>query len=497
MVDCGLFQGNRELKERNYDEFPFNPADIDFVILTHAHVDHSGLIPKLFLHGFNGPVYGTEGTVALCEIVLPDCGHIQEMEIERKNRKKRRAGDIPLEPIYTAKDAYACLNKFISQNYNEEFSPAPGINVFLREAGHILGSSMLEISYTENKSEKHLLLTGDIGRPFDFIVRQPQEVKLADFIIMESTYGNRIHKVKYPDVQQLAQIISETFAAGGNVVIPAFAIDRTQDLIMIMGELVEKGKLQEHNIYVDSPLAIAATEIFNRFPEYFNETMSKRYHLDGTPFSFPGLIYSRTVEESMAINEVKSRAIIISASGMADSGRIKHHLKHNLWRQESTIVFIGYQAEGTLGRRLLEGVKSVKIHGEEIQVEARIVSLNGFSAHADRDELLNWVKNFVKKPTSIFVTHGEEQSSLDFASSLEELGVTASVPSLYDKVDLSSLQKKRQVVAGFIRKPSLVGDKLLADIVESLEHMAKNNQYDNLLLIQQYLDELATQQKYS
>ncbi len=493
LVDCGLFQGGKALKERNYREFPFNPAQIDFLLLTHAHIDHSGLIPKLFLKGFKGKVYGTKGTVALAGILLPDCGHIQEMEVERKNRKKLRAGDTLLEPIYTSQDAYACLPGFIGLDYEESFSPAPGINVTLREAGHILGSAMLDISYFENGREKHMIFTGDMGRPNDFIVRKPEKFESADFVIMESTYGNRSHRVKEADTPELLKVIKETFSAGGNVIIPAFAIDRTQDLLIVLEDMVDKGELKNHSVYVDSPLAIAATEIFAKFPDYFNETLKKRYLRDNTPLSFPGLSYSRTAEESMELNKIKSGAIIISASGMADAGRIKHHLKYNLWRKESTIVFIGFQAEGTLGRRLIDGEKLVRIHGEEIAVNARIVNLSGFSAHADREELLDWAKNFLNKPYCIFVTHGEENASVEFANLLQNsLGINTVVPYMGEPYDLSlpNLVRAAAIAPSFITGEEGAYDDILPEIVSIIGDLAANKKYAKLMEAREFLKAL-------
>lgn len=486
LVDCGLFQGSKGLKERNYRDFPFDPAEIDFLLLTHAHIDHSGLIPKLFLKGFEGPVYATEGTVALAGILLPDCGYIQEMEVERKNRKLMRAGAKLLEPIYTSADAYECLTKFKGMDYDKPFSPAPGITVNLKEAGHILGSSMLDIAYTEAGEERHFIFTGDIGRPTDFIVKKPTTFENATFVAMESTYGNRSHLVKEADTVTLARIIRETFQAGGNVIIPAFAIDRTQDLLMVLEEMVDKGEITNHSIYVDSPLAIAATEIFADFREYFNDTATKRYQVDEAPFSFPGLNFSRTVEESLALNKIKSGAIIISASGMADAGRIKHHLKHNLWREECTVIFIGYQAEGTLGRRLLDGEKLVRIHGEEVAVHANIVNLYGFSAHADREELLDWVKSFPHKPQSIFVVHGEESSAVDFANLLQSSqNVHTITPFIGDVFDLEMPQT---MAANIPDCPK--GEDMLPEIITQLLKLAAGGKYSQLAQVREFLSNL-------
>lgn len=441
LIDCGLFQGTPELKERNYADFPFNPAELDFMILTHAHIDHSGRIPKLFLKGFKSNIYATSGTIDLAGILLPDCGHIQEMEVERKNRKRLRSGLPPLEPIYTAAYSYTCLPYFQPVEYEEAFSPTENITFKLHEAGHILGSAMVEILFNENGEEKRLIFTGDLGRPHDFILNEPAVIEKTDYLVMESTYGMRHHEVDIVDSRAFAGIINDTFAKGGNVIIPAFAIDRTQDLLLLLQIMEKRGEISGHSIYVDSPLAISATEIFERHPDYFNANLKKidAENGDASPFDMPGLNFSRTAEESMALNKIKSGAIIISASGMADAGRIKHHLKHNLWRKESSVIFIGYQASGTLGRRLIDGEKRVRIHGEDVEVNASIFNLSGFSAHADQDELLTWLSHFDAKPEKVFVTHGEEESAVGFAELLsKEYSIDAIAPAYGDTYDFLS-----------------------------------------------------------
>lgn len=444
LVDCGLFQGSKAIKERNYGSFPFNPSSIDALILTHAHIDHCGLIPKLYLQGFKGPVFTTPVSVDLASVLLPDSGHIQEMEVERKNRKYSRAGLPLLTPIYTAEQAAACLKYFKAIDYQVEREILPGIRLRLQNAGHILGSAIAEIWVRDGNQEVKITFSGDLGNPGQPIVNDPDHIDDTDYLVIESTYGNRHHNLTGDKIEQLKEVILTTIKKGGNLVIPAFAVERTQDLLYALNVLLQQGAINVNNIYLDSPLAVAATEIFCNHQEYFDaETRGLSRNGTTCPFYLPGLHLSRTTEESIAINNIKSGAIIISASGMCDAGRIKHHLKHNLWRPESTVLLVGYQAVGTLGRRLLEGEKQVRIHGEEIAVRADIVNINGFSAHADQTGLLNWIKSFKVLPRKVFVTHGEEKASRDFADLItNELGLDAEVPEWLTSVQLLPIPEK-------------------------------------------------------
>ena len=346
LVDCGMFQGNKKLKENNYAPFAFNPSEIDFVLLTHAHIDHSGLLPKLVKHGFAGPIYTTSATCDLSAVMLPDSAHIQEAEVERKNRKGARAGLQPLTPIYNMQDAYNTVQRLQSHEYNRSFSPAPDITATFMDAGHILGSAMVMLEYTENGKPKKMLFSGDLGRYNAAIVNDPTQVEAADYLVIETTYGNRLHHDEAIDLDAkqkfLAATINDTFKRGGNVIIPAFAVDRCQDLLLELTVLQNEGLIGDCKIYVDSPLAVKATTIFDNHPEYFDaETNAIIAQYGRSPFSNRNIVYSQTVAESQAINQIKSHAIIISASGMADAGRIKYHLKHNLWRPESTVIFAG------------------------------------------------------------------------------------------------------------------------------------------------------------
>jgi metallo-beta-lactamase family protein len=430
LVDCGLFQGTKELKERNYGPFLFDPESLDFVLLTHAHVDHSGLIPKLYKKGFRGIVYATKATKELCSVVLPDSGHIQEMEVERKNRKLSRSGGILIEPIYTAQDGQKCLELFQSCHYEKPFEIAPGIIAKFYDAGHILGSAMIELLIKEGEQETKVVFTGDIGNTDQALIEEPTKINHADIVVMEATYGNRYHLEAENKLEELATIVKQTLKKGGNLIIPSFAVERTQDLVYYLKIMKENGQIPPVDIYIDSPMAVEATKVFIQNPECFDEEKVVLIKGRGAEelFEGPDIHYVLSADDSIALNKIKGGAIIISASGMADAGRIKHHLKHNLWRPESTVLFVGYQAEGTLGRRILEGEKKVKIHGEEIAVKATIESLGDFSAHADQKGLLEWLRGFEQIPGQIILVHGEEEA-LDTLQRVirREVGVKAHI----------------------------------------------------------------------
>ena len=492
LVDCGLFQGNKATKQRNYEPFLFEPQSIDFVLLTHAHIDHSGLLPKLYKHGFAGTIYTTTVSVALCEIMLPDSAYIQEGDVERKNRKLSRAGKPLIEPIYTVEDAQACQKLFKGIEYNTEFSPAPGIRVVLRDAGHIFGSAMIEIYYQEDGQERKIVFTGDLGRNDQAIVRDPYLMKDADYLIMESTYGNRLHEGNMEEeMPKFVDIVNRTLARNGNVIIPAFAVDRTQDILYMLNEMQNLKLIPIVPVYVDSPLAIRATEVFAGHPKYYDRLTAKLFNETGhPPFVLDNLTYARTVAESQRLNLVK-RSIIISASGMADAGRIKHHLKHNLWRENCSVVFFGYQAEGTLGRRLVEGEKKVIIHGEEIEVKAEVHNLDGFSAHADRNELLAWLAAFERMPQQIFVTHGEESASLSFAELLRETypQVAVDVPHIGDYFELTATRVVAHENIDF--RNVIVEEKVLVDINTMLQEIALSQDAEKLMRVRDFLKQIS------
>jgi len=422
LIDCGMFQGSKAIKERNYDEFPFDVEGIEYVILTHAHIDHSGLIPKLIKKGFKGNIIATVPTVDLCSIMLPDSGHIQEMEVERKNRKNKRAGKPLIEPIYTSNDAHAAMTYFRGVDYDLKTSLTDDITIKFRNSGHIMGSAVVELWVEEGGKQTKIVFSGDLGNFNQPIIRDPEIITEADYLIVESTYGDRIRAAQNNTKEELERIIRETRERGGNLIIPSFAIERTQDLLYDLNLLKKEGKLSDIDIFVDSPLAISATEIFCKNVQYFDEKTRELYAEKGKcPLFLENLMFTRTTEKSKALNERKEPAIIISASGMCDAGRIKHHLKHNLWRRESTILFVGYQAEGTLGRKILDGARKVRIHGEEIAVNAKIEKIEGYSGHADLNGLLNWVRNFDDQLLKvIFIVHGEAHSMENFKMEIEK-----------------------------------------------------------------------------
>lgn len=487
LVDCGMFQGSKALKERNYGAFPFAPNSIDAILLTHAHIDHSGLLPKLCRLGFRGAIWATPGTTDLAAIMLPDSGYIQEMEVERKNRKASRAGQPLLEPIYTADDARRACGQFQAVDYGVSFQPVEGITAVFRNSGHILGAAMIELQYQEAAETKKIVFSGDLGRYDHPIVEDPAPVSQTDYLVIEATYGNRLHGDEDAAIEELGNIVRRTIKRGGNVVIPAFAVDRTQDLLVILNELMEQGEIPSGAVYVDSPLAVEATKIFCDHPECFDANMQRMAQRYGTcPLMRGNIRFSKTAEESMALNQIKSGAIILSASGMADAGRIKHHLKHNLWRPECSVIFAGYQAQGTLGRRLLEGEKLVKIHGEEIQVKAEINFLDGFSAHADYSEMLQWLKSLEQPPQTVFVTHGEETACEDWAQTLRDaLNTNVVVPTMGEEMELAGIVKARKT-GGLIPKATQT-DQLLQEIEKTLRRLAAAGDVDTLQAIRQLL----------
>ena len=430
LVDYGMEQG-RDIYVN--EPLPVSPGELDFVLLTHAHIDHSGMLPALYAKGFHGPIYSTMATAHLCDIMLRDSAHIQEFEAEWRNRKGKRQGKEAYVPLYTLQDAMGVIKNFSGQEYGVILEPAEGIRVRFVDAGHLLGSSSIEIWLREGDTEKKLVFSGDIGNTDQPLIRDPQTVAEADYVIMESTYGDRSHGERPDYVSSLAQVIQETFDRGGNLVIPSFAVGRTQEMLYFIRQIKEEKRIHGHegfNVYVDSPLANEATTIFTEHSyDCFDEEAMSLYEKGINPLAFPGLRISLTSDESIAINMDTKPKVILSASGMCDAGRIKHHLKHNLWREECTILFVGYQSAGTLGRALIEGAERVRLFGEEVAVAAKICQLPGISGHADVNGLLAWAGSFTEKPQRVFVTHGEDLVTELFCTRLrEELGYEAMAP---------------------------------------------------------------------
>ena len=438
LVDCGMEQGENRFENI---PLPVNPAELSCVLLTHAHIDHSGYLPLLYKNGFRGTVYATESTASLCQIMLRDSAHIQESEAEWKNRKARRAGRPEAEALYTMADAEGVLSRFRPCPYNKLTAVGEGVAVRFTDIGHLLGSAAIEIWMSEGGVTKKMVFSGDVGNTHQPILNDPQRVEQADYLVLESTYGNRLHGERPDYVGALTEILQQTFDRGGTVVIPSFAVGRTQEMLYFLRDIKARGLVHGHDnfpVYVDSPLAIEATTIFqeNRVDCFDDEAMELVKH-GINPITFLGLELSVTSEESRAINFDNTPKVIISASGMCDAGRIKHHLKHNLWRRDSTVVFVGYQAVGTLGRSLLEGAKSVKLFGETIEVEAEITSLQGVSGHADQAGLLRWLDAFQTPPRRIFVVHGESSVCEEFAGIVaRRYNVPVSAPDYMARFDL-------------------------------------------------------------
>lgn len=440
LIDCGLEQGP-DIYE-NCD-CPINPSEIDCILLTHAHIDHSGKIPYLVANGFCGQVHSTGATKKLCEIMLLDSAHIQELEAEWRNRKAERAGEPPYKPLYTTADAARALTLFEGCHYNEPVKVTDSITARFINAGHLLGSSSIELTITENGRTVILLFSGDVGNVNLPIICDPVKPERADYVVIESTYGGRLHGERPDYIGQLTRIIQETFDRGGNVVIPAFAVGRTQELLYLIRIIKERELIKNHPdfpVWVDSPLAVEATEVYtDDMAEYYDSETLALIRSGINPIKFPGLHVSVTSDESRLINEDKTPKIIMSASGMCEAGRIRHHLKHNLWRTECTVLFVGYQAEGSLGRIIEEGAKMVKLFGEQIAVKAHIEKLDGISGHADEKILLDWLGNIKQAPIKVFVNHGSDEVTDKFAVTIKEkLGFTAEAPYNGAQYDLVS-----------------------------------------------------------
>lgn len=425
LLDCGQFQGGKAQDALNYEKFPFEPSEIECVVLSHAHIDHCGRLPLLTKRGFEGKIYCTDATADLLSVMLKDSAYIHEKETEWKNRKAERAGREQVEPLYTIEDAEKALSLVSPILYDQQIEINSDMKIVFNDAGHILGSAITELWVTEDDKESKIVFSGDLGMEGRPILRDPTYIKKADYVIMETTYGNRIHKELGSGVDKLIEIILNTTRRGGNVVIPSFAVGRTQELIYELNRFYDSNneyrkELDKIFVYIDSPMATTATEIFRRNAQVFDEE-TREYILKGdNPLEFKNLKFTRSSKESQDLNFNKEPKIIISASGMCEAGRIRHHLKHNLWNPKNSIVFVGYQGQGTLGRSLVEGIKMVTLFGEEIQVNAEIHNLEGFSGHADQNGLFAWLAHFEQKPKQIFLVHGEEESKKDFAKLVNE-----------------------------------------------------------------------------
>lgn len=477
LLDCGMFQGSKQLEGLNYTDFPYNPEDIDFLILSHAHIDHSGRIPKLVKDGFKGRIISTKATFDLCKIMLLDSARIQQADVEWENRKRARAGREPVEPLYTIDDASFSLKYFEYYYYDQKIKLNDDVYIRFKDAGHILGSSIIELWIKEDDDFVKIVFSGDLGMPGRPIIKDPEYIEEADYLIMESTYGNRLHESIQESGKELVNIINRTTLRGGSVIIPSFAVGRTQELIYNLNEYYEYNRDIEEfmkiPIYIDSPMAVSATDAFKVNSYCFNEK-TKNLILNGDdPFEFENLHYIQSQEESMKLNEYDYPKVIISSSGMCTAGRIRHHLKHNIWDKNNSVVFVGYQAQGTLGRIILDGVEWVKILGEKIKINAEIYDLEGFSGHADQKVLLNWVANFKKKPKKVFIVHGEEESSGELAKLIEKkFKLETIIPNYGDSFEIRrSLSKisSKDIIEPIKRKEDI--EKELQEVYDQFESL--------------------------
>lgn len=496
LVDCGLYQGKAELEEQNYREFDYNPAEIDFMLLTHAHIDHSGRIPKLYNDGFKGPIYAHKATCDLCQIMLPDSGHIQEMEAEWKNKKRIRKGQQTRGPLYTAEDALKCMEIFVPVKYDEIIQVSENIYVRFNDAGHMLGSSTIEIWAKEDGKETKAVFSGDLGNNDIPLLSEPTMIDNCDYLVMESTYGSRLHIRNDQKAELFLKIVSETIDNGGTVVIPSFAVGRTQEILYEINKIKENRHdeefLREYRtlmkvpVYVDSPLAISATQVFKENMDLFEDEVKEEMERGNNPLEFPGLKFTQTADESKTLNESDEPSIIISASGMCDVGRIKHHLKHNIWNPKSTILFVGYQAPGTLGYEIVNGAKKVTIFGEEFAVNARIEYIEGYSGHADQEGLMNFVYSFYNKPKHIFLVHGEEESQEVLRNKiLENTGIGVTIPEygetyqLDDELRIVNRIKIKKTLT--LKNEVLERLEKLKDELADMEVMVKEDMTDDEL----------------
>ncbi len=439
LVDCGLYQ-ERQFRKRNWDPFPVPPKSIDAVLLTHAHLDHCGLLPKLVREGFKGKILCTAATAEIAKIILLDSAKIQEEDAEHKRKRHKRQGrkgPYPVVPLYTVEDAEACFPLFSNVKYRESVNLGDGLETTFYDAGHVLGSSIIRVKVRQDGQERIILFSGDIGRPDRPIVCDPTVFDYADYILIESTYGDRVHEETKDVKNAIGEVINSAIKAGGNIIVPSFALERSQEMLYYINELRLKNIIPEFKVFLDSPMASRITKVFKHHPELFDKEMTEFIKRHKSPFELSGLQMAGTANESKAINDVNGTVMVIAGSGMCTGGRVKFHLVNNISQSNNTIMFVGYQAVGTLGRSIVDGIKKVRILGEKRSIKAKIVRIHGFSAHADRDELLDWLKELEAPPRGVFVVHGETESARSFGNYVrEQTGWKVSVPEYQDKVVL-------------------------------------------------------------
>ncbi|MGX9366472.1 MBL fold metallo-hydrolase RNA specificity domain-containing protein [Desulfoplanes sp. PS50] len=475
-VDCGMHQGNKEIEKRNFNQIDaYRPDSIEFVILTHAHIDHSGLLPRFVRNGFAGPIYTTPPTRDLLEIMLKDSAHIQEMEAKWENNRRQRHGNKPVEPLYDQADAEKTIPLIEPVAYDKVFEPVSGVRVKFKDAGHILGSSFIELWVEENDRLQKMVFSGDLGRPNQLIIRDPDVVNDADFLFMESTYGNRNHKDESRSREELAEAIRFSYEHGEKVIIPAFAVERSQELIYSLHLLAKEGKLPaDMPVFLDSPLAIRATKIFRNHREFYDDTSQEILSNGEDPLSLPNLRMTLSAEESMEINNLDGPAVIISASGMANAGRIKHHLRHNLWRPGSSVVFVGFQAFGTPGRKIVDGAREIRILGEQIAVKARVFTIGGFSAHAGQEQLLTWLSHFYNPRLRVFLVHGEYEGQKVLASLIRErFGFDVHIPDYLEECELAPGEEVTPEYEPEKARPGIDWEYLVADTQSRVAQLAE------------------------
>jgi metallo-beta-lactamase family protein len=439
LFECGLFQGRREEEAANRKRFPFKARDLDAVVLSHAHLDHSGRLPKLIAEGYGGAVHMTAPTCDLLDIMLKDAAYLEERDTDWENRRRRRMGKRDIKPLYTMEDAERALESFVGIGYGERHTVAEGVDIRFRDAGHILGSAIVEVFVTERGAERKLVFSGDLGNSSAALLREPETVDHADVLLLESTYGDRNHRPMQETLEEFEAIIAHAARDGGNVLIPAFAVGRSQEIIFRLGEMYHAGKLAGRRVFLDSPMAIAATEVYQRYRDSFNkeDSAAMRQAKSGSLKNFlPVLHYSRTPEDSMALNNIRSGAIIIAGSGMCNGGRIRHHFKHNLWRDNCHVIIAGFQAAGTPGRALVDGARKFRVGSENIVVKAKIHTLGGFSAHAGQSQLLDWVGGFSNRHLKTALVHGEPEAKDALRSMLAERGRHVQIPVLGSSITL-------------------------------------------------------------
>jgi metallo-beta-lactamase family protein len=439
LVDCGLYQ-ERQFRERNWEPFTCPPESLDAVLLTHAHLDHCGLLPKLVKEGFKGRIYCTPATSEIAQIILLDSAHIQEEDAKyklKRHKREGRKGPHPVEPLYTTAEAEACFPQFSTVKYKQPVKIGDGVEATFCDAGHVLGSSIIRVKVSQDGQDRTVIFSGDIGRPDRPIVHDPSIVEQADYVLVESTYGDRVHEGPEDTKKMIADVINSTKQAGGNIIVPSFALERSQELLYYINELLLEKAIPQLQVFLDSPMASRITKVFQNHRELYDEEMTEFMRRNKSPFEFPGLKMAGTSDESKAINHIRGTIMVIAGSGMCTGGRIKHHLVNNITRPENTIMFVGYQAVGTLGRRIVNGEKEVRILGQEYPVIARIAKINGFSAHADKEELFEWLSGLKKPPRKLFVVHGEAESANKFSDYIrEKTGWEVTVPAYQDEVVL-------------------------------------------------------------